>query len=55
MQVFYVHHDDFQLSACVVFGLEEPHSHVMGMVVDDEQAIAESMWGGDINRTLKVR
>jgi hypothetical protein len=27
----------------------------MGMVVDDEQAIAESMWGGDIiNMTPKV-
>jgi hypothetical protein len=55
MQVFYVHHDGFHLSACVVFGLEEPHPHVMGMVVDDEHALAESMWGGDINKIPKVR
>jgi hypothetical protein len=27
----------------------------MGMVVDDEQALAESMWGGDINKTPKVK
>jgi hypothetical protein len=27
----------------------------MGMVVDDEQAVAEAMWGGDINGTLEVR
>jgi hypothetical protein len=27
----------------------------MGMVVDDEQVIAESMWGGDINMAPKVR
>jgi hypothetical protein len=25
------------------------------MVVDDEQAIAEAMWGGDINWTPKVK
>jgi hypothetical protein len=55
MQVFYVQQDGFQLSACVVFGLEEPHPHVMGMVVDDEQELAEAMWGGDINMTPKVR
>jgi hypothetical protein len=33
----------------VVLGLKEPHPHVMGMVVDDEQPAVESMWGGDIN------
>jgi hypothetical protein len=27
----------------------------MGVVVDDEHAIAEVMWGGDINWTPKVR
>jgi hypothetical protein len=28
----------------------------MGMVVDDEHAVAEAiMWGGDINRTPEVR
>jgi hypothetical protein len=27
----------------------------MCVVVDDEQAIAEAMWGGDINRTPKVK
>jgi hypothetical protein len=25
------------------------------MVVDDEQALAEAMWGGDINLTPKVK
>jgi hypothetical protein len=55
MQVFCVKQDGFQLSVCVVLGLEEPHPHVMGVVVDDDQAIAEAMWGGDINMTPKVR
>jgi hypothetical protein len=27
----------------------------MSMVVDDEQTVAEAMWGGDNNWTLKVR
>jgi hypothetical protein len=27
----------------------------MGMAVDDEQAVAEFMWGGDIKMTPKVR
>jgi hypothetical protein len=54
-QVLNVRHDGFQLRACVVLGLKEPHPHVMGMVVDDEQAIAEAMWGGHINWTPKVR
>jgi hypothetical protein len=55
MQVLDVQRDGLQLSACVVLGLEEPHPHGMGMVVDDEQAVAKSMWGGDINITPKVR
>jgi hypothetical protein len=55
MQVVYAHHDGLELSACVVFGLEEPQPHVMGMVVDDEKAVAETMWGGDMNKTPKVR
>ena len=54
-QVLNVRHDGFQLIACVVLGLKEPHPHVMGMVVDDEQAVAEAMWGGDSNKNLKVR
>jgi hypothetical protein len=29
--------------------------HVVCMVVDDDQAIAEGMWGGDINWTPKIR
>jgi hypothetical protein len=33
----------------------EPHPHVMGMVVDDEQAIVEAMRGEDINWTREVR
>jgi hypothetical protein len=48
-------HDGFHLVACVIFGLKQPHPHVMVMVVDDEQTIAEVMWGGDINRARKVR
>jgi hypothetical protein len=55
IQVFDVHEDGFQLRACVFLGLEKPHPHVMGMVVDDEQAIAEAMWGGNINGTPEVR
>jgi hypothetical protein len=27
----------------------------MGMVVDDEKAIAEAMWGGDMKWTKEVR
>jgi hypothetical protein len=55
MQVFDVHEDGFQLGASVVPGLEKTHPHVLGMVVDDEHVVAEAMWGGDINRTPKVR
>jgi glutaredoxin 2 len=55
MQVCDVQHDGFQLRGRVVFGLKEPHLHVMCVVVDDEQAVAEAMWGGDIHWTPKVR
>jgi hypothetical protein len=56
MQVLDFQQDGFQLRACVVFRLnKEPHPHVVCMVVDDEQAIVEAMWGGDINLTPKVR
>jgi hypothetical protein len=55
MQVFDFRHVGFQLRACVVFGQMEPHPHVVCMVIDDEQAVAEAMWGGDINRTQEVR
>jgi hypothetical protein len=55
MQVLNVQHYGFQLIACVVLALKEPHPHVMGMVVDDEQAVAEAMWGGDTNKNPKVR
>jgi hypothetical protein len=27
----------------------------MGMVVDDEQSVAEAMWGGDNDGTQEVR
>jgi hypothetical protein len=46
MQVLDVHEDGFQLRTRIVFGLEEPHPHVMGVVVNDEQAVAEAMWRG---------
>jgi hypothetical protein len=55
MQVFDVHHDGFQLRAGVVFGRKEPHPHVMCVVVDDEEALAEAMWGGVIDLAPKVR
>jgi hypothetical protein len=55
MQVLDFQQDDFQLKAYVVFGLKEPHPHVGSMVIDDEQAVAEAMWGGDLNLTPKIR
>ena len=54
MQVFDVQEDGFQFRTCVVFRLKEPHPHVVGVVVDDEQALAEAMWGGDIDRAPEV-
>jgi hypothetical protein len=50
-----VHEDGFQLRTRIVFELEEPHPHVMGVVVNDEQAVAEAMWGGDVERSPEVR
>jgi hypothetical protein len=44
MRVLDVHEDGFQPRTRIVFGLEEPHQHVMGVVVNDEQAVAEAMW-----------
>jgi hypothetical protein len=32
---------------CFQLRLQEPHPYVVGVVVDDEQAIAEAMWEGD--------
>jgi hypothetical protein len=49
MHVFDVKEDGFQLRTRIVFGLEEPHPHVMGVVVNDEQAVAEAMGGGDVD------
>jgi hypothetical protein len=54
MQVFDVQEDGFQLRTCVVFRLKEPHPHVVGLVVDDEQALAEAMWGGHIDRSPEI-
>ena len=55
MQVLDVLEDGFQLRTRIVFWLEEPHPHVMGVVVNDEQAIEEAMWGGDVDRSPQVR
>jgi hypothetical protein len=55
MQVLDVQEDGFQLRTRIVFGLEEPHPHVMGVEVNDEQAIAEAMWGGDVDWSPEVR
>jgi hypothetical protein len=43
MHVFDVQEDCFQLRTCVVFRVQEPHPHVVGVVVDDEQAVPEAM------------
>jgi hypothetical protein len=45
MQVAYLQHDVFQLRAYIVFGFQEPHPHVVCVESDDEQAVAEAMWG----------
>jgi predicted RNA-binding protein YlxR (DUF448 family) len=45
MQVSDIQQDGFHLRACVVSGLKKPHPHLVCMVVDDEQAVAEAMWG----------
>jgi hypothetical protein len=55
IQVLDVQEDGFQLRTCVVFRLEEPHPHVMGVVVKDEQAVAVAMWGGDVDWSPEVR
>ena len=44
----------FQFRTCVVFRLKEPHPHVVGVVVDDEQGVAEAMCGGDIDRSPEI-
>ena len=54
MQVLNVQQDSFELKACVVLALKEQHPHVMGVVVDDEHAVAEAMWGGDIDWAQEV-
>jgi hypothetical protein len=54
MQVSDFQHDGFLLSARVIFELKEPHQHEVCVVSDDEQAVAETMWGGDIHWTPKV-
>jgi hypothetical protein len=55
MQVLDFPQDGFHLRVCVLFGLKGPHPHVVCMVVDDEQALTEAMWGWDFNWTPKVR
>jgi hypothetical protein len=55
MQMLYFQPDGFQLKACVFFGLEEPHPHIVCVLVYDEQAVAETMWRGDIHKTPKDR
>jgi hypothetical protein len=44
MQVAELQPDVFQFGACIVFGLQEAHPHVVCVVIDDEQAVAEAMW-----------
>jgi hypothetical protein len=55
MHVLDVHEDGFLLRTRIVFGFEEPQPHVMGVVVNDEQAVAEAMWGGDVDGSPEVR
>jgi hypothetical protein len=40
--------------ACFVYGLEKTHPHVMCVVINDEQAVAKSMRGRDIDRAPNV-
>jgi hypothetical protein len=54
MHVLDVQEDGFQLRTRIVFGLEEPHPHVMGVVVNDQQEVAETMWGGDVDWSPEV-
>jgi hypothetical protein len=54
MQVLDVQEDGFQLITCIVFCLEEPHPHVMSVVVNNEQAVVEAMWGGDVDKSPEV-
>jgi hypothetical protein len=49
MHVLDVQGDGFKLRTRIVFGLEEAHPHVMGVVVNDKQTVAEAMWGGDVD------
>jgi hypothetical protein len=55
MQVLDVQEDGFQLRTRIVIGLEEPHPHVLSVVVNDEQVVAEAMWGGDVDWSPEVR
>jgi hypothetical protein len=55
MKMTQFEHDVFQLCARVLFGLQEPHPHVVRMVIDNEQAVAESMGGRDIDMGLDIR
>jgi hypothetical protein len=55
MQVLDFQRDGLRHKACAVFGLKEPYPLVVCMVANNEQAIAEAMWGGDMNMTPKVR
>jgi hypothetical protein len=54
MQVFDAQEDCYQIRTCVVFRLKKSHPHIVGVVVDDEQAVAEAMWGGDIDKSLEI-
>jgi hypothetical protein len=42
------------LRACIVFGLQEPYPHAVFVVINDEQAMAEAIWGWDIHMTPNV-
>jgi hypothetical protein len=43
------------LFARVIFVLQEPHPHVVCMMIDHEQAVAEAMGGWDIHMAPDVR
>jgi hypothetical protein len=54
MQVADLQHDAFEFRACIIRGFQEPHPHVVCVVIDDKQEVAHAMCGWDIHKTSDV-
>jgi hypothetical protein len=55
MQVTDLQHDALEFRTRIALGLQEPHyPHVVCVVVNDEYAIEEAMWGWDIHMDTYV-